>query len=126
MEYFIVFFLQLLGILFHVAQKVNALDKQYPEKTIKQIYGQFFENDWSSLSVSVLVLVTDLVTHGILNTYFPGVMNTMVNVPMTEIQVPLIVLSFIGAFVLGYAGQRLAYKYLGKAEQYLNDKVDKK
>lgn len=124
MEYIIIFTLQLLGIAFHVVQKVNTLDKQYPEKSIKEIYSLFFENEWSSLSVSALVLFADLFFHFIIDSYFPAVREMSITVPLINLTMPYLAVSFIVAFVLGYGGQRLAYKYLGKAEQYLSDKAN--
>ena len=124
MEYIIIFTIQLLGIAFHVVQKVNTLDKQYPEKSIKEIYSLFFENEWSSLSVSALVLFADLFFHFIIDSYFPAVREMSITVPLINLTVPYLAVSFIVAFVLGYGGQRLAYKYLGKAEQYLSDKAN--
>ena len=124
MEYIIIFTLQLLGIAFHVVQKVNTLDKQYPEKSIKEIYSLFFENEWSSLSVSALVLFADLFFHFIIDSYFPAVREMSITVPLINLNMPYLAVSFIVAFVLGYGGQRLAYKYLGKAEQYLSDKAN--
>ena len=124
MEYIIIFTLQLLGIAFHVVQKVNTLDKQYPEKSIKEIYSLFFENEWSSLSVSALVLFADLFFHFIIDSYFPAVREMAITVPVINLTMPYLAVSFIVAFVLGYGGQRLAYKYLGKAEQYLSDKAN--
>jgi hypothetical protein len=123
MEYVMILILQLIGIGFHVAQKVNALDKQHPEKTIKEIYGLFFENEWSSLSISALVLVADLMFHFIVGFYFPQLKERSFHIPYLEVTLPFLATSFMAAFVLGYAGQRLAYKYLGKAEQYLSDKA---
>lgn len=124
MEYIIIFTIQLLGIAFHVVQKVNTLDKQYPEKSIKEIYSLFFENEWSSLSVSALVLFADLFFHFIIDQYFPAVREMAITVPVINLTMPYLAVSFIVAFVLGYGGQRLAYKYLGKAEQYLSDKAN--
>lgn len=124
MEYIIIFTIQLLGIAFHVVQKVNTLDKQYPEKSIKEIYSLFFENEWSSLSVSALVLFADLFFHFIIDSYFPAVREMSITVPLINLTMPYLAVSFIVAFVLGYGGQRLAYKYLGKAEQYLSDKAN--
>ena len=124
MEYIIIFTLQLLGIAFHVVQKVNALDKQYPEKSIKEIYSLFFENEWSSLSVSALVLFGDLFFHFIIDSYFPAVREMAITVPVINLTMPYLAVYFIVAFVLGYGGQRLAYKYLGKAEQYLSYKAN--
>ena len=124
MEYIIIFTLQLLGIAFHVVQKVNTLDKQYPEKSIKEIYSLFFENEWSSLSVSALVLFADLFFHFIIDQYFPAVREISMTVPLINVTMPYLAVSFIIAIVLGYGGQRLAYKYLGKAEQYLSDKAN--
>jgi hypothetical protein len=123
LEFFLIFVLEILGILFHVSQKVIQLDKANPEKKIPEIYSLFFDNEWASLIVSLLVLVTNIVAHIITVVYFPGYSDVSVTVPYIDLTVPAVVGFYLLALVCGYAGQRIAYNYLGKAETYLNTKV---
>jgi hypothetical protein len=116
MEYLIILALQLCGIGLHVMQKVSVFDKQYPEKSIKEIMTVFWNEDWNTLAVSAIVLFLNLIAHYIVNTYAPQV-NNFDN---------YILYAFGAALVFGYAGQRLVYKYLGSAENFLNKKVDEK
>lgn len=124
MEYLFVSGLQLFGIAFHVGQKILDLDKQNPTKSIGEITALFFENEWSSLLVSGLILFFHLFVHMIINYHNMAIISTEFSFPYTTTKVPLYVLSYCLAFVFGYAGQRLAYKYLGKAETYLSNKAD--
>ena len=124
MEYFLIIVLQLLGIGFHVMQKVISLGDLYPEKTIRQIFEAFFKADWDTLTVSGLVLITHFTFHFILTYYNPELTNASFTVPVFGgIIVSYVIVSFVIAFVLGYAGQRLAYKWLGSAEKKLENKI---
>ena len=116
MEYFLIFSLQLIGIGFHVAQKVKALDAKYPEKSIREIFNTFLDQDWVTLFISALIIVLDLMVHFILDTYTPDIRKG-VNY--------YVLYAFGIALFLGYAGQRLIYKYLGKAEEILDKQADK-
>jgi hypothetical protein len=124
MEYVFIFMAQIFGIGFHVVQKIIALDKQYPEKTMKEIKSLFFENEWSSLMASILVLFTHLFAHGAIDYYMPGRGEVIVPIPFINVNVPFGLLGVGLALILGYGGQRIAYKYLGKYEQYLSDKAN--
>lgn len=123
-EYLFLIFFQILGIGFHVAQKIFTLDKESPEKSMKEIRDLFFENEWSSLLISGLVLLFDFSFHVVVHIWYPSFRENNITVPFLDITLPYVITSFIIALVLGYAGQRLAYKYLGKAEQYLSKKVE--
>jgi len=123
MEYFLIFILQLFGIGFHVVQKVKQLDVEHPEANVKQIFGIFVEQDWATLFGSGLVMFFHLTTHYIINTYAPHMRDAKINLGIFVI--PYIMASFVAAFGLGYFGQRIIYKFFGKAESYLGDKIDK-
>lgn len=110
MEYLLIILLQLIGIGFHVMQKVISIGDNHPEKTRRQIFDVFFKEDWDTLFVSALVLITHLVAHYIIDTYTPDFRNS-VNY--------YVLYAFGSALVLGYAGQRLIYKWLGSAEKKL-------
>lgn len=123
LEYLFILFAQVIGILFHIGQKIIALDKQYPEKSLLEIRKLFFDNEWASLFVSGVIILAHLFIHGVISFYLPGAEENVIEIPLTNIVVPWGLAGVLLAIVFGYAGQRLAYKYLGKAEQYLTDKT---
>lgn len=126
MEYFLIIVLQLLGIGFHVMQKIITLGDKNPGKTRREILQIFGAEDWDTLIVSALVLFTDLTFHLAINYYTPALMNTSFAFPwLGGFTISYLLVSFILAFFLGYAGQRIAYKYLGSAEKFLNKKAEK-
>lgn len=124
MEYFFILVAQLLGIGFHVGQKIIQLDKANPEKSIKEVRSLFFENEWSSLFVSGLIVLAHLFIHGMVQFYMPEEGDSLIDIPFTTVKVPFGLAGVLLAIVLGYAGQRIAYKYLGKAEEYLSKKAE--
>lgn len=124
MEYLFILIAQIIGIGFHVGQKIIQLDKAHPEKSIKEVRGLFFENEWSSLFVSIVIIVTHLFVHGMIDYYIPERLSTSLEIPFTNFSVPFSLAGILLAIVLGYAGQRIAYKYLGKAEKYLSKKAE--
>lgn len=117
MEYLIIIACQLLGIGFHVMQKIIKLDDQFPEMTRGQVFNAFFKEDWDTLAVSALIILTDLLAHYIIDTYTPD-FRKGINL--------YILYAFGAAFMLGYLGQRLVYKWLGSAEKYLDKKVEQR
>jgi hypothetical protein len=123
MEYFLALVLQLLGISFHVMQKIITLGDR--DKTISrsEIISIFLSEDWDTLLVSFLVLVTCMVFHFSANYYFPESMNKIVEIPILNIDVPIVILILILSFVIGYAGQRIVYKWLGSAEKFIDNKA---
>lgn len=126
MEYFLIVVLQLLGIGFHVMQKVMKIGDTNPGLGKGDIFRIFFNEDWDSLIVSGLVLFSDLTFHLAFNHYNPDMMNSSFAFPwLGGFTISYRAVSFIIAFVLGYAGQRIAYKYLGTAEKILDKKADK-
>lgn len=116
MEYLLIFILQLLGIGFHVMQKVIKIGDTHRELSRKQVFNAFFDEDWDTLIVSGLVLIVNLVAHYIIDAYTPE-FRASVNY--------YALYAFAIAFILGYSGQRLAYKWLGSAEKKLETLSDK-
>lgn len=113
MEYLIVVILQLLGIGFHVMQKIISLGDKNPKLTSSDVFSAFLFEDWDTLMVSALVLALNIVAHYIIENY-----TSLCDTKNFHIY------AFGIAFVLGYAGQRIVYKYLGSAESFLNKKAD--
>lgn len=116
MEYLIVFVMQLLGVGFHVGQKIVSLGNAYPEKSRSEIVRVFFKEDWDTLFISALVLLLDEMIHIIINGYATHL----------TVNPNFYLYSFGAALVLGYAGQRLVYKFFGSAEKFLGNQIDNK
>ena len=116
MEYLIIIALQLIGCGLHVCQKVFELDKKFEDDTLSDVFRTFLRTDRVTLIISFLVLMLNLLAHFIIEVYAPQ---------LRQIE-NWVLYGFALAFILGYAGQRLIYKYLGRAEEVLNKKVETK
>lgn len=113
MEYWLIGILQLLGVGFHVMQKVSTLGNNFPQKTRNEIISIFFQEDWDTLCISGLILATCEVLHYVIHNYAQNVA-----------QMQYFELTWFGvALVLGYSGQNLIYKWLGSAQTFLDKKV---
>jgi hypothetical protein len=115
MEYLLIFVLQLLGIGFHVMQKIIKLGDTHPQMKRREIINVFLDEDWDTLIVSALVLCVNLITHYIIDKYTPQLRESLNY---------YVLYAFAIALVLGYSGQRLAYKWLGSAEKVLDKKSE--
>lgn len=115
---FLIIVLQVLGIGLHVMQKIVKLGNDYPDKSRQEIKDAFFKEDWDTLSISAIILVLNVVAHIIVVVYAPEI------AAAKYWNIPFNLWSFFIALVLGYAGQRIIYKLLGTAENFLNKKVD--
>jgi len=115
MEYLLIAVLQILGIGFKAWLTILNLDKKFTDDTLEDVMGQFWKSDRITLFISFWIMVSNLVFHFILNEYsdFPETINYY------------LLFSFAIAFVLGFGGQAIVYKYLGKAENVLMRKADK-
>lgn len=114
-EYILIIALQVIGCGLHVAQKLFELDKKYDDDSLLEIFNQFLKSDRVTLAMSFFVLCLNLIVHYIIEGYSD--LHLIKNYDLY---------SFGIAFILGYAGQRLIYKWLGKAEDSLNKKIDNK
>lgn len=101
------------------------MDNKFPDDTLREVFDTFLQSDRVTLIVSAVVLLLNLLVHFIIDFYAPEIRETSIHIPFIDISVSYIIASFILAFVLGYAGQRLVYKWLGKAEGVLNQKMDR-
>lgn len=117
MEYVLIIVLELLGIGFHVGQKVLELDKKSPDDSLSEVFGLFWNADRITVFISGLVLTLNVVGHYIVEVYAPKHITGWEYYDL---------FSFGLALVLGYGGQRLIYKALGRAEQVIGKKVDEK
>lgn len=102
----------LLGVLFHAMVKVTGYKKKFPELTFRTIWKVFLKEEWDSLLVSALVLFVVQLTIYIINwqqILIPDWLNWGIY--------PI-------ALVLGYQGQRIAYKFLNTATEVLEKRAE--
>lgn len=115
MTYFITTILFALGVGYHVMQVIQRLRRKFPDKGFREIFDTYFREEWDSLIRSGLVWATYELFLFVLD--------------KSEAVMPLWWEKYFAAYalavVLGYAGQRLAYKYLGTAEKVLSEKAEK-
>ena len=114
MEYAIIIILQVIGVGFSVMERISKIGDKQPTFTRHEIVNAFWVEDWDTLIVSGLVLALNLVAHYIVEHY------TVIFLENDYAQL----YGFGIALIMGYAGQRLIYKYMGSAEKFLDKKVD--
>lgn len=114
MEYLLIIAMQIFGVAFHAGQKIVALGDEYPEMKKREIIAAFWKEDWDTLAISLVVLGVHLALHLTICRY----------VPHWADNIYFELISIAGAFGLGYFGQRLLYKALGSAEQFINRKIE--
>lgn len=114
MIYFLTIVLFIIGVLLHVMSRISKLRKKFPELAAGDVFLTFFREDWDSLIVSGLVLLGLEVALYIIQVeqgiVLPAWLDTWG--------------MYLFSFVMGYAGQRLVYKYLNTAEGVLERKVE--
>jgi len=120
MEYALIFILQLLGIGFHVGQKVLELDKLTPDDGLRDVLNLFWKDDKITVLISVLlILPLNIVLYYILLNYGP---DSVILYDYFDL------IFFAVSLTLGYSGQRIVYGALGKAvifaEKKINDKLN--
>ncbi len=117
MEYLLIFVISFLGIGFHVFGKVIILDKLYPDDTMFDVFKLFWKADRFTVFVSLWIVIAYALSYYLAMEYAP-----VESFVYTSEYFDL--LYFLGALVLGYAGQQIVYKALGKAVDIANKKID--
>lgn len=112
-DYFLITALYLIGVGFHVMLKIMALRKCFPQLKFAEVWNTFFLQEWDSLLVSGLVLSVCIIALFIVH-------QNMVTLPAWLDDWGM----YFIPIVLGYSGQRIAYKYLATAEGVLERKVE--
>ena len=115
MIYILTVALFMLGVGYHVTRQIDILKKKYPECKPGDVLDTFIREDWNTLIRSFLVLCTFEI--------FIFLKETKA-VQMAAWWDRYLV-DYALALVLGYAGQRLIYKYLGTAENKLGENAEK-
>lgn len=119
MEYLIISAFQLLGVFFHVGQKVKAISDSTPDETesFGSVMSLFWKSDYLTVILSAGILALHILIHFVVEVYAASLRES----------IPYYILwSFAIALIMGYAGQRLIYGWLGKGEKLLDQKVNSK
>lgn len=117
MEHALIFFIQLLGVSLHVLQKVFELDKLLPDDTIADVFKMFWKQDKVTVLISAVITVAFGVFYFVTTEYAPKSVSGY----------EYLDLIFFGlSFVIGYGGQNIVYKFLGKSVEFANKKIDEK
>src|SRR6187402_1148876 len=112
MIYFLTILSLFIGVMFHVMVKIMGYKKQFPTLGFVTIWKTFFKEEWDSLIVSGLVIsVVELAIF-------------IINYQQIDIPAWLQWGIFPIALLMGYQGQRIAYKFLNTASDALEKKAE--
>jgi hypothetical protein len=117
MEYLLIFVIQIIGIGFHVFGKVVVLDKLYPDDSMIDVFKLFWKTDRFTVFISLWIVAAYELLYFLAYEYAPAE-SFVYDSDYFDL------IYFLGALVLGYAGQQLVYKALGKAVDIANKKID--
>lgn len=130
LEFVLICILQFLGIGLGILQKVFELDKKSPDDTLNEVFSMYWATDRIPVFISAFILVLNLVVHLIIVVYAPGVRDVVVTIPLSklvsffpDVHINYLVISFVTAFLVGFFGQKLFYKILGKLEKKVEEKL---
>lgn len=102
----------LLGVAYDAMSKVARVRKKHPSLSFKETWGTFFMEEWNTMVVSMLGWVT--------------VQFAWYVIHLNKVKLPEWIDQwgvYLIAVLLGYALQRLIYKFLGTFEGVLEDKA---
>lgn len=126
MEYFFIIVLNVIGITLHALKQVMELDKKFPNDTLSEVFGVFWKSDRITLIISGVLMILHITVHAMVEFSWPSVRDTVFTIPFIDVKVPYAPASFITAFAIGFFGQMMFYRFMGKAEAYLNKKAEDK
>jgi hypothetical protein len=118
MDYIFISFFQFFGVLFAIGQTLKKLDDIYPADKLEELWKTFWDKDRITVFVSGVIWLLHLSIHAAVDYY------NLIEFILTRPYYLLI--NFALALVLGYGGQWLIYQILGKAVDFVKNKVDKK
>lgn len=101
-----------IGVFLHIMIKIKGLRAKFPEFTPNKIAATFFFQEWDSVIVSLVVISACMIMAHLGGVKYFGI---------AEDWTALV--TFLFMIVIGYSGQRIAYKYLKTAEKVLSDKA---
>lgn len=108
MEYLLIAAIYILGVGYHVMQKIGAIRAKFPDLHFDMVWKTFFAEEWNTLIVSALGLASVEIFWFIAH--------------WKQIMLPEWLHGwgiYVFDLVAGYALQRLIYKYLGSTEKRL-------
>ncbi len=111
MDYALIFVFQIIGIGIQTIPKLFELDK----KSVDDSFRLYWKHDKFLIILSGLIIVFDEVVHFVAENYAQDFVSSLGE--------KYHLISFAVALMLGYAGQRILDKVLGRAEQVINDKI---
>ena len=130
LELTLIVILQAIGVCFSVGKKCLALDKLCPHDTLTYVFNMFWREDRITVLLSGVILVFNIVIHVIIAVYVPGLYNTAVPIPASNVlsllpnfSVPYLIIAFGFALFLGFTGQGFMYKLFGKLEKKVVDNL---
>lgn len=112
MIYFLTTIVFIIGVLLHVMIKITSYKKSFPTLSIGAIWGVFLKEEWDSLLVSVVLLFLVEISIVVINyvgVHIPDWMNWGI---------------YVISILMGYQGQRIAYKFLNTAVDALEKKAE--
>ena len=113
-EYILIAILYLLGVGYHVMQKIAAIRVKFPEAPPSMVFSTFLREEWNTLIVSALGLITIEIFWVIAHNQgwkLPDWIHNWGGI-------------YLLAIVSGYSLQRFVYKLLGTAEGVISRKVE--
>jgi hypothetical protein len=119
MEYLFIVILQLLGVGLQVGWTLFQLDKKFENDTLEEVVNTYWKSDRFPLFISGVILLIDLTVHGVIHVYATTARDWEYNFLVNYFTV-----AFAISFILGFAGQEILYRYLGKAKEVLLKKAD--
>ena len=122
MDYALIFILELIGIGLAVMKIVLELDKRSPDDTKLDVLKLFWKLDGFTLIVSAIIFVANEVVHFIMEMYGQKAIAYIDSFEYLNYHL----VSFTIAFLLGYFGQTKVYQWLGKAEAFIDKKIEAK
>lgn len=120
MEYILIIAFELVGISLDFLTKLKAMDNKYPDFSKGEIFSVVWDEDWTTMIGSAIILFFNIIVHFVVAKYTPHLFD------LKWLGVPYMVWSFGIALILGWGGQRLIYNWLGSAEKVLDKKISDK
>lgn len=127
-EFLFVIVFAVLGNYANLWKTFDSLDKQFPEKTIAEIKALFWEHEAAFIMFGIPFVFTLNIAMQAALAYYTDVFtyDFPINVfGWFSFDFPVVILSFVFAFCFNFFGQLLIYKWLGKAQSYLESKIEK-
>lgn len=115
MEHIIIFFIQIIGVLLKVLGQLLELDKESPNDS----FGEVCKMYWNRSRISLLISVVITFGYGLL--YFVADYYAPESITASDY---FDLAFFGGALVIGYGGQGIVYKALGKSVEIANQKIE--